>query len=122
MKTLSRQIGRRIKTIREKLDYTQGQFANLLGVSNRAISSYEQGDSNPSIKNLIKIAKIGEVSIDWLLTGGNMVHKPPPEEQEFTEDEIRLLIAYRKASKPRKEIALEILEKQSRQCIKNDQE
>lgn len=105
---LSLQIGARIKSIRLRLNYSQELFGHNIGVSDGAVSSWEMGDSLPSVKNCISIAKIGEVSIDWLLTGAAM-DKDSAYEQDLTEDEIKLLIAYRRAAKARKMIVLEIL-------------
>jgi len=110
MKNISRQIGSRIRSLRIRIELTQQAFAQKLGVSDRAISSYELGDSSPSLKNIIRIAKLAQVSIDWLLTGSTMENQKPPESEEVPEDEIRLLIAYRRASIPRKRLILQISE------------
>lgn len=47
---------------------TQRDLAELLGISQPAVSLYLQGRVPPP-ETLIKIAKIGKTSIDWLLTG-----------------------------------------------------
>lgn len=62
-------IGLRIKKIRLSLMITQTSFAAKLGISHAAISQYEMGDSLPSIKILIKISAIGDVTLDWLILG-----------------------------------------------------
>ena len=59
----------RIKEIRKKLDLNQTEFARKLDVSPQAISFYEAGRNNPNHEILFKIAEIGNVSLDWLLTG-----------------------------------------------------
>lgn len=110
--TLRQQIGSRIRAKRLRLDLTQEQVAAAVGVSDGAVCSWEKGDSLPGTKHLAAIAKELGVSIDWLLMGAAMEHDPPPrpEDQELTEDEIKLLLAYRKAAPNRKAIAMEILQ------------
>lgn len=110
--TLRQQIGSRIRAKRLHLDLTQEQVATAVGVSDGAVCGWEQGDSLPGTKHLAAIAQTLQVSIDWLLMGVAMKHDPPPrpEDQELTEDEIKLLIAYRKAAPSRQTIALEILQ------------
>jgi transcriptional regulator with XRE-family HTH domain len=116
--THKHEIGNRIKILRGQLGYTQEQIANALGVSDGAISSYEQGDSSPSLKNIIKIAHLAHVSIDWLLTGQMMKNQRLPENEEITEEETRLLIAFRRASRPRRRIILQISETLSQRIRK----
>lgn len=50
----------------------QDQFGAVLGVVKSSISGYETGDGSPSIEALLKIASIGNVSIEWLLTGKDL--------------------------------------------------
>ena len=90
---------------------TQEHIAQILGVTGGAISSYELGDSLPTLSNAILLAKTFEVSLDWLILGGTMASEnEPPEEPALTEEEIRVLIAFRKAPKIKKRIVLELLE------------
>jgi transcriptional regulator with XRE-family HTH domain len=60
-------VGERIKAIRG--DKTQTEFAKELGVRKQNyISRYERGRI-PAPDLLVKIADMGRVSTDWLLTG-----------------------------------------------------
>jgi len=115
MRKLSQKIGTRIRQLRRNLDLTQEQMARKLSVSDGAISSYELGDTLPNIKNIIGIAQLAGVSIDWLLTGAAL---DKSEEQQMTEEEAKLLTAFRSATKSRQEIALEILEQSPRSRVK----
>jgi transcriptional regulator with XRE-family HTH domain len=114
MDALKRQTGSRIKELRSRLGYTQKQMAHALKLSDGAISSFEQGDSLPSIKTAINIARLADVSIDWLFTGAVMENRSP-EDVEMTGEEVRLLIAFRRLSKARRKFSLEILETLSQQ-------
>jgi len=63
------QIGSLIKEFREKKNYSQASFANLLGVSDKAVSKWETGKSYPDITLLGDIAKELQISVEELLAG-----------------------------------------------------
>ncbi|OSA84121.1 transcriptional regulator [Clostridium botulinum] len=60
-------LGDRLKELREEKQLTQEELGKFLNVSRQAISSYESEDTEPSISNLIKLADIFNVSLDYLL-------------------------------------------------------
>lgn len=60
-------FGNRLKTLRMKLNMTQQQLARKLGLTKSVISAYETGLRQPSYDVLIHIAKIYNVSTDYLL-------------------------------------------------------
>jgi transcriptional regulator with XRE-family HTH domain len=63
-------FGERLKNARSKMKITQAAFAYQLEVSSqKIISNWENDVAKPEMDKLIKVAKILEVSIDWLLTG-----------------------------------------------------
>jgi len=64
-------LGERIRRVRDEiLKINQARFAGMLGFSRIAtISDYEKDKRNPDITTLCKIASLGSVSLDWLLTG-----------------------------------------------------
>ena len=55
-----------IKEYRTKLNLTQDQLANLVGVRRETIVFLEQGKYNPSLKLAHDVAKILKTSIDNL--------------------------------------------------------
>lgn len=61
------ELGTRIKELRSTKKMTQAEFAERLGVTKSAVSSYENGSRLPSYDILIKIARIFKVSTDNLL-------------------------------------------------------
>jgi transcriptional regulator with XRE-family HTH domain len=63
------EIGSRIRQIRKEQNLNQVALGNKLGLSAQAISKYENGESDAGAITLSKIATIGGVSLDWLLTG-----------------------------------------------------
>ena len=64
-------LGNRIKYIRDDiLRVNQSNFAGKLGFSRIAtISDYEKDKRSPDITALRKIATLGGITLDWLLTG-----------------------------------------------------
>lgn len=57
----------RFKECREKTLYSQKQVALILGVKPPQISKWESGAGSPSRENCIKLAKLYNVSVDYLL-------------------------------------------------------
>lgn len=66
-----REMGHRILSIRQKLGLTQKEFASRFNppASKGAVSRWESGDRTPSDRTLQKIAKMGDVSVNYLRTG-----------------------------------------------------
>lgn len=58
-----------IASKRKSMGLNQTQLAELLNVSNRTISKWENGDGFPDITLLPEISKVLDVTIDELLTG-----------------------------------------------------
>ena len=70
-------IGKRIKELRVSKNMTQLELANILCVSDRTVSKWEQERGNPDIDMLPMIAETFNVTIDFLITGvdGNSFQK-----------------------------------------------
>lgn len=60
-------IAKRIKEIRTENKLSQQAFGALLYVSQDTVSLWEKGRSLPTTENVIAIAKIFEISADFLL-------------------------------------------------------
>ena len=60
-------FGNRLKTLRLKENMTQAELARRLGLTKSVISAYETELRQPSYDVLIHIAKIYNVSTDFLL-------------------------------------------------------
>ena len=69
MKNEKHSIGKTITTLRKKKGWTQGELAEKLNVSDKAVSKWENEESFPSIEFFPAIAKLFDVSIDYLMTG-----------------------------------------------------
>ena len=64
-----KKIGAFLRELRREKNLTQEQLAEVLGVTNRSISRWENGVNMPDFDLVIEIANYFEVSIDELLDG-----------------------------------------------------
>jgi len=62
-------MGKIIKDLRLSKGLTQQELADLLGVSDKAISKWETGGGYPDISLLPELAKVFSVNLDYLMTG-----------------------------------------------------
>ncbi len=62
-------IGQNLKKIRKKTKLTQSDIAACFGKDRSTYTCWETGRSFPSFENLIKLAKIFNVSIDDIIFG-----------------------------------------------------
>lgn len=61
------QFGNQIYAFRKEAKLSQAELANLLGVTNKAISKWENGNAKPTTEMLKKLSRIFCVSIERLL-------------------------------------------------------
>lgn len=59
----------RLAAARKNKGMTQSDVAERLGVSFQAVSLWERGETTPEIDKLEDLAKLYQISLDWLLTG-----------------------------------------------------
>ena len=58
---------KKLRELREDHDYTQKYVANILGLSQRGYSHYETGHYDLTATILIKLSKLYNVSVDYIL-------------------------------------------------------
>lgn len=93
-------LGKRIKRIRETVGINQNELAAALkrdkDISQATVSSWENDTRKPDYEILVDIAKIGRVTLDWLLTGEESSFKPPiTPYEELKGTTLKILPAYR---------------------------
>lgn len=91
----------RLKELRLEKGLTQKELSIKLNLTQQTYSDYETGRTDPDIETLIKISKILEVSVDFLLgladdLGNVTVQSSAPQ---LTTTERRLLEDFRDLSK-----------------------
>lgn len=67
------EFSERLKKLRKDTDLTQVDVAEKLGISQPAYASWERGVKKPTQDNLVKIAQVLNVSVDYLV--GNSEEK-----------------------------------------------
>lgn len=65
-------FGKRVKELREKMNYTQGKLAELVGLDIQSISRIETGYYFTSYENLEKMANALNVSLSDLFNIGHI--------------------------------------------------
>ena len=73
---------------RKAAGLTQADIAARLSVSRQAVSRWESGQSKPSTEKLLELARIYDVSLDWLCSDADEMEgrdKQPTKKQEATE-------------------------------------
>lgn len=58
---------RRVKELRIESGFTQKQLAEKLNTTNSTVCDWEKGRSQPDLQTLAKIAKLFDVTTDYLL-------------------------------------------------------
>ena len=61
------EFSERLRELRKKENFTQVEVAEKLGISQPAYASWERGVKKPTQENLVKIAQVLNVSIDYLV-------------------------------------------------------
>jgi len=70
-----------LKLIRVLKDYTQIKVFVDTGISQSALSKYENGDAFPTAENLITLAEYYGTSVDFLLDLTDVKKPYPPKSQ-----------------------------------------
>ena len=79
-------LGNNIKSLREQVEMTQQDLANLLHVTPQAVSRWETNQVEPSIDTLIAMGKIFDVSVDQLINGASASNADEDEEEVIQEE------------------------------------
>lgn len=70
--TDSGSLGARLRVARKARRRTLEQMASLFGVTHSAVSQWENDKTTPDLQRLIAAAESYDVSIDWLVWGGDV--------------------------------------------------
>ncbi|MGE5478141.1 MAG: helix-turn-helix domain-containing protein [Bacteroidales bacterium] len=80
---IGKQVGRRIKEIRESRGLTQAQLATLARKSIETISNFERGKVVTSLVTLERLARLLEVQVRDFFPGGDAPLLPPEPISRF---------------------------------------
>lgn len=67
MEALLVDFARNLKNLRQGKDLSLRELSNATHISRAALNEYERGMTDPSLSNLIKIARYFGVSVNWLI-------------------------------------------------------
>lgn len=70
-------VGERIQTLRKERGISQAQLADALDLSRQAVSKWENDLAAPDTINLIRLADILNIDVEFLATGNHSPKKPP---------------------------------------------
>lgn len=76
-------VGQFLKTLRNEKSFTQAELAEVLRVSNRSISRWENGITMPDFDLLIELAKYYEVEVGEILDGERKDKKMDNQTEEL---------------------------------------
>jgi transcriptional regulator with XRE-family HTH domain len=60
-------IGRKIKTARQEVGYSQKELAQVLKLSDKAVSAYEVGRAQPTLQTLVQLSQATHKPISYFL-------------------------------------------------------
>lgn len=105
-------IGKRIAELRRKKGITQEEMADKLGVTAQAVSKWENDQSCPDISLLPKLAKMLDITVDELLTGGTPKETyvvPQEDRKNFDDLIIRVIVNSANGDKVRVNLPMPLL-------------
>ena len=91
-------LGLKIKELRAEKDLTQGELAQVLGITQDSISLWEKGKRLPDTPYIAKLAAYFDVSSDYLLGLSDDLGAPLSSPNALPLDESQLLGNYRALS------------------------
>ncbi len=93
-------LGEKLSKLRKEYNYTQEQLAEILGVSRQSISKWESDIAYPETEKLVKIGRLFDCSMDYLLNE-DVTEKQvtQPSQKESIWDSFKRLFRERKSKK-----------------------
>lgn len=71
------ELGARLKKARTDMGLTQSKVCESVNIQNvQTLSAYENGNTTPSLDNLVSLSALYQVSVDSLLFGSNALDHP----------------------------------------------
>ena len=91
-------FAKNIKIERLARKMTQKQVAESIGIKTQSYQAYENNVALPNVINLLQLAELFNVSIDYLLSDTNTIETMPNNSSKLLKDELALLRLYRSLS------------------------
>ncbi len=102
---------KRIAELRHEKHITQTALAMKLNITQNMISFYESGKYQPSIDTLIELAKVFDVSVDYLI-GNTDIRYPADKliQDKSTVTEIEMITLFKSLTKDEQQRAIGIIQ------------
>ena len=108
----------RFKRARRERGWSQTELARRMPVTQPSVAEWESGRKAPSMKNMVRLAKLLEVGFEWLSTGRGEVRPPSaysvsettPVYEVMSPEERRLLNLFARLKPKEREALLKFLE------------
>lgn len=84
--TVEMTLGKRIKVARTRLPLSQRQLGKIFGITDKAVSSWERGETSPELERLPVLRRALRVTFAWLLAGDG--DPPGPDDYEVRMDDL----------------------------------
>lgn len=95
----SRTLAQKIKKARKEAGFSQKELANLLKLSDKAVSSYEVGRALPGLPTLKELSKITYKPITYFMNDGETTEETIQCKIQFIEKELAEIKALLKKKK-----------------------
>ncbi|HFH8941570.1 TPA: helix-turn-helix domain-containing protein [Streptococcus agalactiae] len=60
-------FSKRLKSLRQESGFTQQEVADKIGINRGSYSNWENGKREPTLENVVKLAKLFKTTTDFLL-------------------------------------------------------
>ena len=90
---MENRTGQFIAKRRKAIGMTQKELAECLGVTNKAVSKWENGQTAPDLDNIIAMSNLYEVTTDYILIGKERVPKEKEQKRRKRKSGILCLAA-----------------------------
>lgn len=80
------ELAERIRTAREARGLSQKDLSNALGLRDATVSDWERRQGVPKAANLVVLAPLLGVSVQWLMTGSEVPPSSPPPPMSVLHD------------------------------------
>lgn len=84
------QIANRLLQLRKERGLSQEELADQLGISRQAVSKWERAEASPDTDNLICLAKLYNVSLDYLLQSEDSIETIKTE--QIKKEEVKIVV------------------------------
>ncbi|WP_460029185.1 helix-turn-helix domain-containing protein [Mannheimia haemolytica] len=91
-------ISNRLREVMEYKGLNIKAFAELLDMPYRTLQNYLLNERDPSVDVLIRVSKILNVDLNWLIRGEGEMFRSSTNESKLSEKEKQLISYYRKMS------------------------